>query len=187
MATLVATFTDPRDAALAAASLQASGFRGVTVGSSEPDPSSFLGLGESVESFKNRIILGSTIGGAATGAAALGFLGFVSMGFTEIRNMAMLEQLPGVIIWRSAGLSRGWCWVWWRACWWGLSPRAFWPMPPSAPLPKVRGCRVHRCSCRYSTWSPKRPPARCSRMSVPSRSPGGADLSVPASYACGPG
>lgn len=99
MATLVATFTDPRDAALAAASLQASGFRGVTVGSSEPGPSSFLGLGESVESFKNRIILGSTIGGAATGAAALGFLGFVSMGFTEIRNMAMLEDLPGVIIW----------------------------------------------------------------------------------------
>ncbi len=99
MATLVATFTDPRDAALAAASLQASGFRGVTVGSSEPGPSSFLGLGESVESFKNRVILGSTIGGAATGAAALGFLGFVSMGFTEIRNMAMLEDLPGVIFW----------------------------------------------------------------------------------------
>ncbi|MCS6880320.1 MAG: hypothetical protein RMK84_05845 [Oscillochloridaceae bacterium] len=99
MATLVATFTDPRDAAQAAATLQASGFRGVTVGASAPGPSSFLGLGETVESFKNRVILGSTIGGAATGAAALGFLGFVSMGFTEIRNMAMLEDLPGVIIW----------------------------------------------------------------------------------------
>lgn len=99
MATLVATFTDPRDATLAAATLQARGFKGVTVGTSDPGPSSFLGLGETVNSFRNRLILGSTIGAAATGAGVLGLLGFVSMGFTEVRGMATFAELPGVIAW----------------------------------------------------------------------------------------
>lgn len=99
MATLVATFTDQRDAAQAAAMLQARGFKGTKVGASDAGPSSLLGLGETVDSFRNRIMLGSTIGGVVTGAAALGFLGFVSMGFTEVRNMATLANLPGVIVW----------------------------------------------------------------------------------------
>lgn len=99
MATIVATFTDPGEATRAAAALKARGFAGAAVGTSDAGPSSFLGLGETVDSFKGRIVLGSTLGAAATGAAALGFLGFVSMGFTEIRNMATLDRVPGLIAW----------------------------------------------------------------------------------------
>jgi hypothetical protein len=99
MATLVATFSDPSDAQRAAAELQERGFGNVTLGMSDAGPSSFLGLGETVQSFKNRITLGSTLGGAATGAAALGFLGFVSMGFTELRNMGTVDMLPTLITW----------------------------------------------------------------------------------------
>lgn len=111
MATLVATFTDAGDAARAAAALQANGFGGATVGTSDAGPSSMLGLGETVDSFKNRITLGSTLGGAATGAAALGFLGFISMGFTEIRGMPTVASVPGLaawtLSWAAAGLVLG--------------------------------------------------------------------------------
>lgn len=102
MATLVATFTDPRDAARAAAALQAGGFAGTSVGTSDSGPSSLLGLGETVQSFKNRVLFTVTFGTAALGAAALGFLGFVSMGFTEIRNMATLDRVPGLLAWTAS-------------------------------------------------------------------------------------
>jgi hypothetical protein len=107
MATLVATFTDAGDAARAAAALQARGFTGAAAGTSDAGPSSLLGLGETVQSFKSRITLGSTIGGAATGAGALGFLGFISMGFTEIRGMAQVSQVPGLIAWALAWAAAG--------------------------------------------------------------------------------
>jgi hypothetical protein len=107
MATLVATFTDPREATTAAAALQAHGFKGAAVGTSDAGPSSMLGLGETVESFKSRITIGSTIGGAATGAAAIGFLGFVSMGFTELRGMAPLSAVPGLLAWTLAWVAAG--------------------------------------------------------------------------------
>lgn len=107
MATLVATFTDAGNAARASAALQARGITGATVGMSDAGPSSLLGLGETVDSFKSRITLGSTIGGAATGAAALGFLGFVSMGFTELRGMATVDKIPGLIAWTLAWAGTG--------------------------------------------------------------------------------
>lgn len=107
MATLVATFTDPGDAARAAAALQASGFGGAAVGRSDAGPSSMLGLGETVDSFKSRVTLGLTLGGAAGGAAALGFLGFVSMGFTELRGMATLDMVPGLLAWTLAWAATG--------------------------------------------------------------------------------
>jgi hypothetical protein len=107
MPTLVATFTDAGAAARAAAALQARGFGGVALGASDAGPASLLGLGETVDSFKNRIILGSTVGAAATGAAALGFLGFVSMGFSEIRGMAELSRVPGLLGWTLAWASAG--------------------------------------------------------------------------------
>ena len=107
MATVVATFSDPGDAQRAAALLQAQGLGTPSLGMSSAGPSSFLGLGETVQSFKNRITLGSTLGAAATGAAALGFLGFVSMGFTELRNMGTVTMLPGLIAWTLAWAGAG--------------------------------------------------------------------------------
>lgn len=107
MATLVATFSDPRDASAAAAALQARGFKGASVGTSDAGPSSMLGLGETVQSFKSRITIGSTLGGAATGAGALGFLGLVSMSFTEIRGMAPVSAVPGLIAWTLSWVAAG--------------------------------------------------------------------------------
>jgi hypothetical protein len=107
MTTVVATFSDPGDAQRAAAMLQANGFSGAALGTSSAGPSSFLGLGETVQSFKNRITLGSTLGAAATGAAALGFIGFVSMGFTELRNMGTVEMVPSLLAWTLAWATAG--------------------------------------------------------------------------------
>ncbi|GAB4440803.1 MAG: hypothetical protein OHK0015_37280 [Chloroflexi bacterium OHK40] len=102
MTTILATFTDPRAAEQAAASLRDRGFDQVSVGPGDAGPSSLLGLGETLDSFKLRVLIGSTLGGALTFAAALGFLGFVAMGFTELRNMGTPDMAPGLLVWAAS-------------------------------------------------------------------------------------
>jgi hypothetical protein len=93
MAVIMATFTDKRDAERAAAALTSSGFKGASVGTSSGDVGDLVGLGATETGFRNLVILGSTLGGAA-GLGALGFLlGIFSMGITDIRGQGTVESI----------------------------------------------------------------------------------------------
>lgn len=111
MTTLVATFTEMAEAERAAARLRANGFGEVTVGTSDGGAGSVIGIGETVQGFRQRVLLVSTLGGAITGGALIGLMGLLYAGFPEIRNMATLEFIPAALgtalVWLITGLILG--------------------------------------------------------------------------------
>ncbi|MBP1464713.1 hypothetical protein EYB53_003215 [Candidatus Chloroploca sp. M-50] len=94
MAMVMATFTDQAQAQLAASRLREAGFGEVTVGMSDDDAGAYLGLGETVEWFRIKTILVSTLGGMVTIGALGGLLGLIYGVFPENRNMGVLANFP---------------------------------------------------------------------------------------------
>lgn len=111
MATVVATFTDVGEAERAAAQLRASGLGEVTVGVTDGGPGSVIGLGATMDGFRNGVIGVSTLGGAATLGGVGAFLGMLYAGFVENRNMGTVEYLPNalsvLVLWALVGLVIG--------------------------------------------------------------------------------
>lgn len=93
MAVIMATFTDPRDAERAAAALRESGFKGAAVGTSSGDLGDLVGLGATETGFRNLVVIGSALSGAAS-LGGFGFLlGVFSMAITDIRGQGNLASI----------------------------------------------------------------------------------------------
>jgi hypothetical protein len=93
MAMIMATFTDSRDAARAAAALRQNGFTGATVGTSAGDAGDIVGLGLNEDSFRNLIVIGSALAGATLFGAPGFLLGMFSMDTPDIRVMGNLASI----------------------------------------------------------------------------------------------
>jgi hypothetical protein len=93
MAVLLATFTDPREAARAAATLRESGFSETTLGNSDGGLGDLVGLGTTPTGFRNLVIIGSTLGGALSLVAGAALPGVFSMALPEIRNMGTVASI----------------------------------------------------------------------------------------------
>ncbi|MBX0329318.1 hypothetical protein K2Z83_16730 [Oscillochloris sp. ZM17-4] len=93
MAVIMATFTDSRDAERAAAALRESGFSGATVGTSAGDVGDIVGMGATESSFRNLVVIGSALAGAAA-LGAIGFLlGMFSMDTPDIRGQGTIDSI----------------------------------------------------------------------------------------------
>ncbi|NJN19593.1 MAG: hypothetical protein HC822_26810 [Oscillochloris sp.] len=96
MTTLMATYTDAGNAERAAAALREQGFKNVTTGTAG-GIDTLVGLGATVDGFRQQLFLTSTLGGTLTLGALGGFIGLVAASLTEFRNMGTIEYIDDAL------------------------------------------------------------------------------------------